>query len=106
MPEAVATRFPTLRHFEKYLEQFPTLRHLEEYLAEAMSKEEEEDAPPVVGLRQQAMDALDTQVQGALPLVYHALYLAQRVLHVGARRDVAHETIGVSWRDADRKFKI
>ena len=89
LPEAVATRFPTLRHFEEYLEQFPTLRHLEEYLAEAMSKEE--DAPPVVGLRQQAMDALDTQVQGALPLVYHALYLAQRVLHVGARRDVAHD---------------
>ena len=87
LPEALATHFPTLRHFEKYLEQFPTLRHLEEYLDKEMPK----DAPPAVGLRQQAMDALDTQVQGALPLVYHALYLAQRVLHIGARRDVAHQ---------------
>ena len=46
--------------------------------------------PPVVGLRATAMAALDTQVQGALPLAYHAIYVAQRTLHVSARRDVAH----------------
>lgn len=69
------------------LDDHLTIHQLEEHLDATMPK----DAPPAVGLRQQAMHALDTQVQGGLPLVYHAVYVAQRVLRVAARRDVAHD---------------
>ena len=43
------------------------------------------------GLRQKAMDALDTHVCGELPIEYHALKVAQEVLKVAARRDAAFE---------------
>ena len=42
-------------------------------------------------LRAHAMAALDTQLKAELPLEYHAVYLAQQVLHVRKRRDVAHD---------------
>ena len=42
-------------------------------------------------LRKMAMDALDTQICGELPLEYHAVYELQKLLHVAARRDAAYE---------------
>lgn len=42
-------------------------------------------------LLRQVLEALDTQVSAELPLEYHAVYLAQRALHVSKRRDPAHE---------------
>lgn len=42
-------------------------------------------------LRVKAMAALDTQLCAELPLEYHAVREAQRLLHVCARRDAAHE---------------
>merc|ERR1712185_788461 len=42
-------------------------------------------------LRQEALVAIDTHVQGELPLEYHAIKVLQDVLKVASRRDAAFE---------------
>ena len=42
-------------------------------------------------LRQKALDAIDTHVQGELPLEYHAIKVLQDELKVASRRDAAFE---------------
>ena len=42
-------------------------------------------------LRDAVMRALDSQLRGEIPLVYHVAYLAQKALFVPARRDAAWE---------------
>ena len=42
-------------------------------------------------LRQKALDAIDTHVQGELPLEYHAIKVLQDELKVASRRDTAFE---------------
>ena len=53
------------------------------------------------GLRQQALDALDSQVRGELPLEYHALRVLQDILKVRSRRDAAFD---IPTPDAEATF--
>ena len=44
-------------------------------------------------LRQEALDALDTQVRGEIELEFHAMKVLQEELKVAARRDAAFEIV-------------